>query len=88
MDFAKKMGASRLIRGIRSDVDLQKETHIARLNRRISGIDTLFMLPSDAHMMTSSTFVRHIWQFGNDLKQLEGLVPQNVIDALEKKEKP
>lgn len=84
IDFAKQQGATVLVRAIRDFADLQFEMHQARLNRRIGGIETLFLSPSDSHLVTSSTLVRQIWEYGQkDATKLVDLVPQCVIDKLQ-----
>jgi len=83
VDFAKEVGATILVRGVRDYGDLRKEMHIARVNKRISGIETVFLPPSDEHLILSSTFVRQVWEFGGkDPLRLENLVPDNVIEYL------
>ena len=81
-DFAKEREASILIRGVREESDLKSELYIARINRRLAGIETLFFGPDDKHMLVSSTFVRQVWELGQDPDRLVGLVPQLVIDDL------
>jgi pantetheine-phosphate adenylyltransferase len=76
-----------LIRGIRDFADLQSEMHIARLNRRLSGIETMFLTPSDSHLVTSSTIARQIWECSGNGQLLVDLVPKNVIEAFESRKK-
>jgi pantetheine-phosphate adenylyltransferase len=79
-EFAQKMKANVIVRAIRDFSDLQYEAHQARINRRISGIETLFLSPSDSHLVTSSTMVREIWEYGNRRTDLlTDLVPACVI---------
>lgn len=82
IEFAKKVGANILIRGIRDEADLRNELYLARINKRLSGLETLFLGPEDGHIMASSTFVRQVWQFGKDVQLLSGLVPRVVLEAL------
>lgn len=81
-DFAKEQKATILIRGIREEADLKNELYIARINRKLTGIETIFFGPEDGSMLVSSTFVRQVWQLGQDPDRLKDLVPQNVIDEL------
>lgn len=81
IDFAKKVDAHVIVRAIRDFSDLQYEANQARINRRISGIETLFLSPSDNHMVTSSTMVRDLWTYGNKNPELlKDLVPECVIE--------
>lgn len=83
IDAAVQIGASILVRGIRGSNDLQQEMHIARLNRKISGLETVFITPSDEHILTSSTFVKQLLEFGKDKNLLRNLVPESVIKAID-----
>lgn len=66
---AKKVGASVLLRGVRNCADFEYEQQIAQVNRRLSGIETLIMfaLPEDA--CVSSSMVRELQEFGQDVSQ-------------------
>ena len=67
IDFAQKVGARYILRGIRSVIDFEYEKTIADMNRTISGIETfvLFTEPSLAHI--SSSHVRDLLRYGHDI---------------------
>jgi pantetheine-phosphate adenylyltransferase len=67
VDFAKKIGARFILRGIRSVIDFEYEKTIADMNRTISGIETflLFTEPSLTHI--SSSHVRELLRYGHDI---------------------
>ena len=67
IDFAQKVGARYILRGIRSVIDFEYEKTIADMNRTISGIETfvLFTEPSLTHI--SSTHVRELLRYGHDV---------------------
>ena len=67
VDFAKKVGANYILRGIRSVNDFEYEKSIADMNRTISKIETfvLFTEPSLTHI--SSTLVRELLLYGHDV---------------------
>ena len=67
IDFAEKMGARYILRGIRSVIDFEYEKTIADMNRTISGIETfvLFTEPSLTHI--SATHVRELLRYGHDV---------------------
>ncbi len=69
VDFAKKMGANYILRGIRSLNDFEYEKSIADMNRTISKIETfvLFTEPSLTHI--SSTLVRELLNYGHDVSE-------------------
>ena len=85
-DFVRKCEGRVLIRGIRDAADLSSELLQANLNLTIGRVETVFLLTSDQHVLTSSTYVRQIYEMGgSDVKQIERLVPPNVAVALAKK---
>ncbi len=69
VDFAKKVGANYILRGIRSLNDFEYEKSIADMNRTISKIETfvLFTEPSLTHI--SSTLVRELLQYEHDVSE-------------------
>ena len=85
-DFVRKCGARVLIRGIRDTTDLSNELLQANLNLTIGQVDTVFLLTRDQHVLTSSTYIKQIYEMGGgDLARVERLVPHNVAVALAKK---
>lgn len=75
VDFANKIGANYILRGIRSVIDFEYEKAIADMNRTISNIETfvLFTEPSLSHI--SSSVVRELMQYGYDASQF---LPKNL----------
>ena len=85
-DFVRKCGGRVLIRGIRDAADLSSELLQANLNLTIGGVETIFLLTRDQHVLTSSTYVRQIYEMGgSDIERIEHLVPRNVAEALARK---
>ncbi len=82
IDFAREMNASVLVRGVRDGGDLKNELNISRINNRLAGLETIFLLPSDDHIMTSSSFVKQVWELGRDPLMLRNLVPESVVNWL------
>lgn len=83
IDFVRECGAHVLLRGIRDMADLSKEVQLANLNRLIGGVETVFMLASDQHVLTSSTYIKQIYEMGGgDQERIAQLVPPNVAAAL------
>ena len=69
VDFATKVGANYILRGVRSVIDFEYEKSIADMNRIISNIETfvLFTEPSLSHI--SSSVVRELMQYGHDVSE-------------------
>jgi pantetheine-phosphate adenylyltransferase len=80
VDYARQVGASFILRGIRAVTDFEFELQMAMMNRRLEpGFETVFLVPSESYSYLSSRLVREIAQHGGDI---EGLVPANVAEAL------
>ncbi len=83
VDFAREVGASLLIRGLRAVSDFEYEFQMALMNRHLSqGLETVFMVPSVETTYISSSIIREIAQYGG---ALEGLVHPAVAAALRAK---
>ena len=83
VDFARKMDAKLLIRGLRAVSDFEYEYQMALMNRHLSeGLETVFMVPSLDTTYISASLVREVAQFGGDIS---GLVHPTVAAALRAK---
>ena len=60
IDFCKKNDANFIVRGIRNNGDFEFEKAIARTNRKLSKIETVFLLTSAKTSFISSTIVREL----------------------------
>jgi pantetheine-phosphate adenylyltransferase len=67
VDYCTDVGASVLVKGIRSQVDVAYETPMAIVNRNLAGVETIFMLPDPAHAHVSSSLVRQVASLGGDV---------------------
>lgn len=79
VDYVNDVGASALVKGIRSQVDVAYETPMAIVNRNLAGVETIFMLPDPAHAHVSSSLVRQVAALGGDVSPY---VPRPVADFL------
>jgi pantetheine-phosphate adenylyltransferase len=80
VDYARKRGAQAIVRGLRALSDFEYEFQMALMNRRLEpGVETVFMMPSEAYSYVSSRLVREVVRLGGDVK---GLVPEEVIARL------
>jgi pantetheine-phosphate adenylyltransferase len=81
-DFVVARSANVMVRGVRGVVDFDYESQLAGMNRRLApDVDTVFLLPSAAHQMVSSTFVREIATLGGDYAPLVSSVVRHGIAA-------
>ena len=70
IDFAASLGATTMVRGIRSMTDFDYEFQLAGMNRRLApDIDTVFLNTLDVYQCISSTLVREISTLGGDVEQ-------------------
>lgn len=67
IEFARKIGARYILRGIRSVVDFEYEKTIADMNRTISGIETFVLFTEPALTHVSSSHVRELLRYGHDV---------------------
>ena len=75
INFCKKLGANFIVRGIRNNGDFEFEKAIARTNRKLSKIETVFLLTSTQTSFISSTIVRELILNKGNYKLL---VPESV----------
>ncbi|HNR49810.1 MAG TPA: pantetheine-phosphate adenylyltransferase [Bacteroidia bacterium] len=69
-DFCKKRNAAYLIRGLRNSSDFEFEKAIAQMNRKLGGIETVFVISSPEHAPLSSTILRDIIVNGGSVNDL------------------
>jgi len=81
VDYANDVGASVLVKGIRSQVDVAYETPMAIVNRNLAGVETIFMLPDPGHAHVSSSLVRQVAALGGDVSPY---VPRPVAEFLQR----
>lgn len=83
VDFARELGAGVIVRGIRDNVDLHAELDIANVNLIIGDIETVFLMTSHEHALTSSALIKQIVEIGGyDENRLSRLVPKEVARRL------
>ena len=68
IDFAHRVDARFIIRGIRSVKDFEYEESIADINRQLSGIDTIFLFTEPEYSAISSSVVRELLHYGKDVR--------------------
>lgn len=82
-DYAKKRDAKVIIKGLRAVSDFEYEFQMALLNKSLNpDTETLFMATSQNYSFLSSSIVKEIGALGGDLN---GLVPEPIIDEIKQK---
>lgn len=83
IDFAKKMGASVMVRGIRAVLDYEYELQSATANMMLDEkIETIFLLSKPHYSFLSSSTVKEIARFGGNI---DAFVSENVKLKLHEK---
>jgi len=83
VDFAREMGATLSIRGLRAVADFEYEYQMALMNRHLNpDLETVFMVPSIDRTYVSSSVVREVARYGGNTS---GLVHPVVDAALRKR---
>lgn len=81
--FARHVGASIIIRGLRAVSDFEYEIQMANMNARMEpDIETIFLMASDRHQFISSSLVKDIARLGGDTSQF---VSKKVFERLKAK---
>jgi len=86
VEFAEKVNAGAMLRGIRALSDYEYELQIAMMNRKLSPeLETVFMMPAEQYSYLSSRLVREAAKLGGDVSTL---VPELVEERLKEKLDP
>ncbi|MGE3800962.1 MAG: pantetheine-phosphate adenylyltransferase [Candidatus Kapaibacterium sp.] len=83
VDFARKVGAVTVLRGLRTLGDFEYEMQMALMNRRLYGeLSTFFVAADERYIHLNSSIVRELARYGASLPDL---VPDCVARALREK---
>ena len=81
VDFARKWGASALVKGLRAISDFEYEFQMAQLNRKLApDLETIYLMASPEYSFLSSSGVKEIAKYGGNV---DDLVPPAVIRRFE-----
>jgi pantetheine-phosphate adenylyltransferase len=70
VDYCRKIGATYLLRGLRTSADFEFERAIAQLNKSMyPEVESVFLLTLPEHTPINSTIVRDIIRYGGDVKK-------------------
>jgi pantetheine-phosphate adenylyltransferase len=83
VDYALKVGAQAIVRGLRALSDFEYEFQMALTNRKLCDeIETVFLMPSETYSYLSSSIIKEIARFGGDLS---AFVPPFVSETMKQK---
>ena len=80
VEYAKSIGASHIIRGLRAITDFEYEFQIDAVNHRMAPeIETVYFMASPEHSYLSSSIIKEIGMYGADI---HGLVPDSIHNII------
>jgi pantetheine-phosphate adenylyltransferase len=82
VDLAREVGAHFIVKGLRAVSDFESELQMAQMNKRISGVDTLFIPTTSSYSFLASRLIREIARFGG---AIDSMVPECVTERLAKR---
>jgi pantetheine-phosphate adenylyltransferase len=83
VEFAEKVNAGAVVRGLRAVSDFEFEFQLALMNRNMNErVETIFMMPKDTYSYLSSRMIKEIARLGGDVS---AFVPAHIKDALRAK---
>lgn len=83
VSFAKEIGATAIVKGLRATTDFEYEFQMAMLNYHLdSSLETLFVMSSPDYMYVSSSIAKEVASFGG---KVDNMVPAHVEEALRRK---
>lgn len=82
VDLARELGCDFIVKGLRVVADFESELMMARMNKAVAGIDTLFIPAGPDNSFLASNLLREIARFGGDVS---AMVPEPVAKRLREK---
>lgn len=83
IDYAEKVGAVAVVRGLRAVTDFEYEMQITSMNRVLDeDIETFFIMTKNQYSFLSSSIVKEVAKYGGNISEL---VPKVVAQALNEK---
>jgi len=80
VEYAREIGATAIVRGLRAISDFEFEFNMALMNRHLEPtIESIFLMPNEEFSFTSSTLVKQVARYGGNISHF---VPPNVGEAL------
>jgi pantetheine-phosphate adenylyltransferase len=83
-DYVKQNSVDVVVRGLRATMDFEYEIQMAQMNARLynNDVETIFLMTSPDYSFVSSSIVKEVFMLGGEIK---GLVPDRVLEYMEKK---
>ena len=81
VDLARHLGANVIVKGLRVASDAESELQQAQMNKKVAGIETLFIPCSSEYSFIASKYVRDFAHYGG-ASRIRGTVPAPVMERL------
>ena len=82
-EYARRMGSSVIIKGLRAATDFENEFQMALINRKLNpGLDTMFLTAEHQYMFMSSSVIRELSRYDVDLSDF---LPEQIIPDVREK---
>lgn len=89
VEFAKKVGAKSVVRGLRATSDFEYEFQMAMVNRRLDReLETLFLMTKWEYSYLSSSIVREVALLGGDVSEMVSAPVAAIISQALSKRSP
>ncbi len=83
VDFAKKIGAKALVRGLRMSADFEREFEMAMMNKKLAPeLELVCLMSKLEYQFLSSSLLKEAARMGGNI---DGLVPKHVAEAIRSK---
>lgn len=83
VEYAKSVGATVIVRGLRAVSDFEYEFKYAHMNHHLAPeVEVVCLMTSSKHSFISSSFIREVASLGGTV---DGLVPPNIADAVHRR---
>jgi pantetheine-phosphate adenylyltransferase len=83
VDFARRVGAKAIVRGLRMSSDFEREFEMALMNKNLApDVEVVCLMSRIEYQFLSSSLLKEVASLGGSI---ESLVPPNVVKALGKK---
>jgi len=79
VDYAREQGAKAVVKGLRAVSDFEYELQMAHMNRRLSDVETFFVMADPKWSYVSSSLIKEVARYG---AEVSGLLPDFVRDRL------
>jgi pantetheine-phosphate adenylyltransferase len=82
IDYARSAGANVIVRGLRALSDFEYEMQMALMNRKLGGVETIFLMPNERYTYLNSTIVREVARYHGDISAFVPQCVQNEITTI------